>query len=330
MTKLVTIALPVYKRLDYVVEALQSVAAQDYPNIELIVSDNGENGSQVRELAERYYPKPFRFRQNSHTVPLPVHYNQLIEAATGEYFAFLDYDDLISSNYVSDLVQVLDEHPEVAVALAREEIIDARGQVLRSSSGQVPEFLSGPDFLRSWTAYGYESYATVLGRTAYIKEDGGHPYFPGGTYTDDAILLKLCLRGSVAVSQRSLFRWRWSEISYGWSLKCASLADDTRRFLKFLAQDPAIQRYKLKEARQWHELEALLVRMAWQTYFERWAGLYRGRMPYATWVKAGFEMPYIPEYYSKVTETLWHETKGKCIAILKNTPGSRKTNGSIR
>ena len=35
MSKKATIAIPVYKRLDYLIDALRSVAMQDYPNIEL-------------------------------------------------------------------------------------------------------------------------------------------------------------------------------------------------------------------------------------------------------------------------------------------------------
>ena len=330
MSKLVTIALPVYKRLDYVVEALRSIAAQDYSNIELIVSDNGENGSKVRELAEQWYPRPFRFRQNPQTVPLPEHYNQLIQLATGEYFAFLDYDDVLSPNYVSDLVRILDEHPEVAVAISREEIIDPSGRVLRTSSPKIPTLLSGPEFVKSWTAYGYESYATVLGRTVLIQEDGGHPFFPGGTYTDDALLIKLCLRGMVGTSQRSVFRWRWSEVSHGWSLKCASLAEDTRRFLVFLDEDPAILRYQAKAPEEWRELRNRLYRMAWHTYFERWAGLYHDRMPFLMWIKAGFRMPYIREYYAKLADTLWYAVKARCVTSIKSVMlGSRKSDGPI-
>ncbi len=317
MSKLVTIAVPVYKRLDYVVDALRSVAEQDYPHIELIVSDNGENGTKVRELAERYYPRPFRFRQNPTTVPLPQHYNQLIDAATGEYFAFLDYDDMLSPNYVSDLVGILEARPDVAVALARVEVVDAAGAFLRTSSDRVPEFMSGPDFIRAWTEYGFESYSTVLGRTSYIKEDGGHPNIPGGTHTDDAILIKLCLRGSVAVSQRSRFRWRYSPVSFGWSLKCASLAEDTRVYLEFLDQDPAMRRFAAQDPEQWRELRPRLMRLGWQTYFERWEGMYSVDAPVLQWLKGAFALPYISEYYSKVRVALWYGLRARFLQSVK-------------
>lgn len=317
MNKVVTIALPVYKRLDYLVDALQSVAAQDYQHIELIVSDNGENGTHVRELAEKWYPRPFRFRQNPRTVPLPTHYNQLIDAATGDYFAFLDYDDMLSPNFVSDLVRILESHPEVAVALAKEEVVDASGRLLRVSSDRVPEFMTGPEFIRSWTRYGFESYSTVLGRTSYIREDGGHPEIPGGTHTDDAILIKLCLRGSVAISQRCSFRWRYSDVSFGWSLKVDSLAQDTCIYLKFLDEDPAVLRYAHREPAQWRVLKPHLARLGWQTYLERWDGMYRERVPFFQWVRGAFVLPYIPEYYKLAGSALWYGVRAKLILTLK-------------
>lgn len=327
MSKLVTIAVPVYKRLDYVVDALKSIAEQDYPNIELILSDNGENGTKVRELAEQYYPRPCRFRQNPRTVPLPQHYNQLIEAATGEYFAFLDYDDMLSPNYVSDLVRIMEARPDVAVALARVEVVDASGKFLRSSSDRIPEIMTGPDFIRTWTEYGFESYATVLGRTGYIKEDGGHPNIPGGTHTDDAILIKLCLRGAVAISQRSSFRWRYSPVSFGWSLKCASLAEDTRLYLKFLDEDPAIQRFAAKEPDQWAAIKPRLSRLGWQTYLERWQGMYQAQAPFLRWMQGGFAMPWIPEYYKGVGSTLRWGLHERAVRLAKKLwPVASKAN----
>ena len=44
------IGIHVYKRLQFLPQAVQSGAAQDYENVELIVSDNGVNGSAIPEL----------------------------------------------------------------------------------------------------------------------------------------------------------------------------------------------------------------------------------------------------------------------------------------
>ena len=57
MNKLVTVGIPIYKRLEYLPSVLKIVGWQDYPNVELIVSDNGMNGPAVREIVDRYYSR---------------------------------------------------------------------------------------------------------------------------------------------------------------------------------------------------------------------------------------------------------------------------------
>src|SRR5688500_1617447 len=112
MDKLVTIGIPVYKRLEYLPNVLRIVGAQDYPNIDLLVSDNGLNGTAVQDTVVKHYPKPYRFRQNAATVSGSNHWTQLIENANGEYFVLLADDDEITPNFVSTLVRLLEKHPE--------------------------------------------------------------------------------------------------------------------------------------------------------------------------------------------------------------------------
>src|SRR5262245_8367144 len=104
MTKLVSIGIPVYTRLNFLSHVLKVVQAQDYPSIELIVSDNGMNGSKVQEIVNSCYDRPYTFRQNSTPVSISTHFNQIVQEATGEYFVLLADDDEISWNYVSELV----------------------------------------------------------------------------------------------------------------------------------------------------------------------------------------------------------------------------------
>ena len=300
MNKLVTIAIPVYKRLNTLPQALQSVAAQDYPNIELIVSDNGENGSKVKEIADQCYPDSYRFRQNPFTVNISAHYNQLLEEATGEYFVALDDDDSLSSNFVSELTRILDKNAQVVVGIAKQHVVDDAGRILRQSSDQVPEFLTGGEFIRSWTSYGYESYSTMFAKTSEMRRCRGFPDFPRGTHIDDALLIKLCLNGHVAFSTRCTANWRWVESSFGWSMECGQLAEDTRQFLKFLNCDPVIRAFAVREPGQWAEFNAILTRLSWSTYLGRWNSIYKEQLPLREWIKAGFALPFIPEYYWSV------------------------------
>ena len=181
MRKKVTIGLPIYKRLEHIPAILQIVASQDYPNLELIVSDNGKNGNVVENMAKAHYPYPFRFRQNSETATICKHFNQIIHEATGDYFIMLMDDDEISSNYVSELVAQIEAHPEASVAIARQETIDAHGNILRKSREDLPDVVSGPDFiLAMWGRYeyGFEIVDTYLTKTEELKGMRCLPRFP--------------------------------------------------------------------------------------------------------------------------------------------------------
>ena len=130
MSKLVTIGIPMYKRFEYLPRVLEIVASQDYPNIDLLVSDNGMNGSVVREMVDKLYPKPYRFRQNPSTVGISEHFSQLVREARGEYFVPLADDDEISPNYVSDLAALLDKHPQASVAFGVQESFNDLNHVI--------------------------------------------------------------------------------------------------------------------------------------------------------------------------------------------------------
>ncbi len=314
---LVTIGIPVYKRLDLLPMALESVAAQDYPDIELIVSDNGLNGDTVPQIVAKCYRRPYVFRQNKEIVNLPAHYNQLVEGATGAYFIWMPDDDLLSPNYVSELVPILECEPDVSAVVARNEYIDMAGRTLRSSPKQAEDRITGEQLLERWTSLGYESFTAILARTAEIRACGGYPDFPGGTHCDDALLVKLALGRTIAFTDRCTYRLRIDESSAGWSMKCHSLAEDTRRYLAFLDSDPTIKAYGQRRPDRWSALRKSQVRMTWQTYYFRWAMLYRQRLAPLEWAKAGFALPFLPEYYRLVFRAVWQECKSTVLGRIK-------------
>jgi len=318
MMPLVTIGIPVYKRLSCLPRALQSVSKQDYPHIELLVSDNGLNGTAVRDLVNQYYARPYVFRQNSAIVTLSAHYNQLVAAASGKYFIWMPDDDAISPNYVSALVPTLEQDPTIAVAIARQEYVDASGCVLRASPNHAPHSISGEQLVMQWTGMGFESFTAILARTADIRACGGYPEFPGGTHCDDAVLIKLSLGRSIALTNACVYQLQQDETSVGWSLKCQVLAEDTRRFLKFLDTDPWVLAFAGREPAQWTMLKRSLVKMTWETYYHRWDTLYKERLSLMPWVRAAFALPYIPEYYQGVRSSLWYGVKEKFLRKAKS------------
>lgn len=323
--KLVTIGVPIYRRLNYLPHVLNIISLQDYPRIELIISDNGMNGTKIRDIVNAHYSGPYKFRQNPSSVSISAHFNQIVREASGEYFVLLADDDEISPNYVSELVRQLERYPQASVALAAQEILDEAGVVIRRSRGPLPDILSGADFVRAaWHTFEYrfECFATTLAKTELIRRCGGYPDFTRGSHNDNALLIKLCLNDYVVFSDKCAFRWRVYESSHGWSIDIRDLAAASREFLLFLDSDPAIQRFAVSYVPEWRELKHYLVTVTWETYFERWRSIYRERLPHLQWVKAAFALPFILAYYRKVISTLIKVSKRAVENRVRKLPRS--------
>ena len=309
MDELVTVGIPVYRRLQYLPNVLDIVARQDYPNIELLISDNGENGDAVSRLVKEHYPRPFRFRQNPSTVDMSAHFNQLVHEASGDYFVVLADDDEITPNYVSELVTAL-QNPKASVAMSIQQTIDESGNVLRSSRDTVPETLSSSDFIKAaWQTheYGYESFSTFLARTSSLRSCGGYPRLWKGTAHDDALMIKLSLGNLVAFSNRCAYRKRYSEESEGYAMPIADLARGLREFRNFLSTDPTIQSYAALHDQEWRESKNCLTEMIWKTYYFRWIDLYRKRLTTLEWTRSAFYLPYDRAYYRAVLRIFFSE-----------------------
>ena len=310
--KLVTIALPMWKRLEFLPHILKVIEAQDYPFTNLLISDNGMNGNKVREAVETHYSRPYIFRQNASIAEIPDHFNQLVQEATGEFFTLVSDDDEISPNFVSELVRLLEQHPEASLAFARQEIMNGEGVVVRKSNDVKTTVMSGAEFIRgTWQHYtfGYEALGTNVARTAAIVAAGGYPNFTRGTGMENAMFIKMCLAGSVAISQNCVWRWRVYESSHGWSVPIRDLSAASKELMHFLNTDPGIQELAKSNPTEWKQLKDVIFHNEWQTYYWRWRDIYKARMPYVAWAKSAFEMPFSLGYYRNVASVFRKDAK---------------------
>lgn len=109
---LVSVVMPTYKRSDKLVRAVESVLAQTYTNVELLlVNDNDPNDVFSEDLKKKVdrFVSDSRFHlimQKNHTNGA-VARNVGIKLAKGEYIAFLDDDDWWKQNKIEKQVEVL-------------------------------------------------------------------------------------------------------------------------------------------------------------------------------------------------------------------------------
>ncbi len=107
---LISIIMPCYNAESFLEESVACVFSQSYPNIELIVVDDGsidQSYSILVELAEEY-PALTVIKQPNKG-PYPAR-NLALKQATGELIAFLDADDYWDSNFLEKLYYSLTEN----------------------------------------------------------------------------------------------------------------------------------------------------------------------------------------------------------------------------
>src|SRR5262249_12683512 len=115
---LVAIVTPVYNGAKFLVETLDSVQSQTYPNLVHIVIDNASTDATPEILARYQHTRvPIEIRSNPQTLAIAENWNLAVSLppATAKYFRVLSADDLIAPAFVSRMVALAEKHPNVVV-----------------------------------------------------------------------------------------------------------------------------------------------------------------------------------------------------------------------
>ncbi len=109
---LVSVIMPTYNRAWTLKDAVDSVLLQDYPNIELIVIDDGSEDN-TEELLGLYKNKITVLRQENKGVSAAR--NKGIRQSSGQFIALLDSDDAWDKRKISCQMDFFNDHPDVLI-----------------------------------------------------------------------------------------------------------------------------------------------------------------------------------------------------------------------
>ncbi|MCP4399598.1 MAG: glycosyltransferase family 2 protein [bacterium] len=138
---LVSIIIPVYNCERYLAEALESVFAQTYRPIEVIVVDDGSTDNSAN-IAKHFAPD-VHYCYQSNAGPGAAR-NRGIMLAQGTFLAFLDADDLWVKDKLALQMKVFDEQPEVDMVFGHakqfysSEVEDHIRQKIRIPAETIP------------------------------------------------------------------------------------------------------------------------------------------------------------------------------------------------
>ena len=111
--------VPTWRAAGFIVETMDALAAQTYPNLEILVSDDA-SPDETAALCGRHAARDPRFRvlRQPRNLGWVGNVNALLDAAKGDYFLFAFQDDLPEPTYVERCVAALETNPRAIMAFS--------------------------------------------------------------------------------------------------------------------------------------------------------------------------------------------------------------------
>ncbi len=201
----ISIVVPAYNTPEkYLTQLLDSVRGQFYPNWELCIADDASPQPHVRKMLEEAAKadpriKPVFRPENGHISRAT---NSALEAATSDYIAFLDHDDVLPLDALLHVAAAIVAQPDVGMLYTDEDKIDDTGRHF------------DPQFKGAWSpdmaiTHNYTHHLTVMRRDLVEAAGRLRPDFTGAQDIDLILRVVEKLNGRPVVHVPHIgYHWR--------------------------------------------------------------------------------------------------------------------------
>ena len=232
----------------FIREAIQSVLAQTYENLELILVDDGsiDGSTTIAKRHAQQYPEKIHYLEH------PDHANRGMSAsrnlgihnARGAFLTFIDADDVVYPQKLERQLTILCSHPDAALVCGRAQWWyswtgnpeDATRDFVQVLDVNLDTVVQSPTLLSLFLQDEWASLCDVMVRKEAVEAVKGYEESFKGMYEDQAFHAKLCLAFPAYVASDYWYRYRQhpqacSSVSH----ETDQYADARQRFLNWLA-----------------------------------------------------------------------------------------------
>ena len=169
---LISVVIPAYNAGQFLDETLESVLSQTYENWECIIVNDGSTDN-TESVAKKWCEKDSRFRlTNKENGGLSSARNWGIKEPKAEYIAFLDADDILTSDSLEVRINVLIEQNVDLVATKLQHFTDKLPKVSKNNARQDVLYYAKEE-LTQLMAFNKVTPSTVLCKKSVMDEVGG-------------------------------------------------------------------------------------------------------------------------------------------------------------
>ena len=199
----ITIIIPCYNDFQYIEQSVQSALNQTYPNIEVIVVDDGSN-VETKTVLKKIEPKISQLITQENQGQSTAR-NIGIQAAKGEFILVLDSDDYFEPSFCEESVAVFSTDASIKIVTCQATLLfsDDKKELYIPNGGDIKSFMYGN---------------CALGTSMFKKEDwkivSGYDETMISGFEDWEFFIRLLKSGGTAfVIQKPLYTYRKREAS---------------------------------------------------------------------------------------------------------------------
>ena len=230
---LVSICIPAYNAEATLGETLEAVLAQDYPRLDIVVSDN-QSTDGTKAIVERYAARGVRYCWHAEGRPawaasMPryiggfANWNFVLTQGRGDYLCLFHSDDLYEPTIVRRQVEMMQAYSHVGAVFTLLQTIGEDGRPINMGTSALPKELRGrsrfdfPTLLNAVLAHSnFLATPSVMLRRSVIEQMDGFDERHFLTSADLEMWLRIAYQGyEIAVIDQPLLKYRISQHQFG-------------------------------------------------------------------------------------------------------------------
>jgi glycosyltransferase involved in cell wall biosynthesis len=204
----VSVFLPTYNQRLFVREAIESVLVQGYPNLEIVIGDDGStDGTQLilQEYKDRF-PLLIKLLLAPKNEGITANCNKILRACTGDYVALFAGDDVWLPGKLHTQVDLMQANPNAAICGTRVEWFDSATQApIKIYPSDTTVDVTAMSAMHA-AAYIAGSGPSLLVRSSAIPKGGFETTL--SMVSDWLLYIEILRKGGVVFTEQVLARYR--------------------------------------------------------------------------------------------------------------------------
>lgn len=197
---LASIVITSYNRGPWIGQAIESAMAQDYPNLEIIISDNCSTDNSDEVIKSYCHDPRIRYSKNETNIGLiPNFQKAFFELARGVYITHVSSDDYLTNPaFITNAIRIINDHENISIVFGIQNFYN---ELTRDfSPNPLPGkydmvYKKGQDVFFDFASNPYYSCGGALYSMDHLKKN--HIYFTGRITADIEINLQMMLCGDI-------------------------------------------------------------------------------------------------------------------------------------